>query len=45
MSEDLGFPDGGWIYDLSLAVDGKDLYVATDQGLWRLPQPSSQPAK
>jgi hypothetical protein len=34
---DLGRPDLGPINDVVLGVDGLNLYVATDHGLWRLP--------
>jgi len=34
---DIGRPDFGPINDLALGIDGLNLYVGTDQGLWRLP--------
>ena len=34
---DLGRQDIGAVSDLALGVDGRNLYAATDQGLWRLP--------
>jgi hypothetical protein len=40
---DLGQQDPGAIVDLALGIDGQNLYLATDQGLWRLslsPQPA-----
>jgi hypothetical protein len=33
----LGRQDIGAVSDLALGVDGRNLYAATDQGLWRLP--------
>ena len=33
---DLGGPDLGGVYDLALTRDGRDLYAATEHGVWRL---------
>ena len=34
---DLGRQDIGAVSDLALGIDGRNLYAATDQGLWQLP--------
>jgi len=39
---DLAIADQGRLYDLALSVDGQYLYAATDNGLWRLPDPAHQ---
>jgi len=36
---DLGLPDGSSVNDVALGIDGRNLYAATDTGLWRLPLP------
>jgi photosystem II stability/assembly factor-like uncharacterized protein len=33
---DLGRPDLGRLQDLALGIDGRNLYAASDRGLWRL---------
>jgi hypothetical protein len=33
---DLGAQDIGAVSDLALGIDGRNLYAATDHGLWRL---------
>ena len=34
---DLTFPDAGDIHDLAVGIDGRNLYAATDNGVFRLP--------
>jgi hypothetical protein len=42
---DIGIMDLGKVDDLGLSADGQYLYAATETGLWRLPQPASQPRR
>jgi len=37
--------DMGRLYGLSLSPDAAYLFAVSDKGLWRLPQPASQPAR
>jgi hypothetical protein len=42
-ASEISRPGMGWVYDLALSDDGSYLYAATENGLWRLPDPTHQP--